>query len=88
MWFLLQGSIIVGVAWWLSATLYGGHPDRYQGQAIGLVGALIALLVTGYINAAVSRWRAARQASREPASGPEVAQEAHALPRPQASERR
>jgi hypothetical protein len=68
MWFLLQGSIIVGVAWWLSATLYDGHPDRYQGQAIGLVGALIALLVTGYINAAYYRWRAARQASPIPST--------------------
>jgi peptidoglycan/LPS O-acetylase OafA/YrhL len=75
MWFLLQWAIIVGFTWWISATLYDGHPDRYEGQAIGLFGILIALLVTGYINAVLSRWRAARrdleEREREVQQGPD-----------------
>jgi hypothetical protein len=80
MWYLLQGSIIIGFSWWISVVLYDSHPDRYQGQAIGLFGGLIALLVTGYINAAVARWHRWRAVAQEvPLSREEAEQEA-ALP--------
>jgi hypothetical protein len=65
MWYLLQGSIIVGVTWWVCEAQFGGHPQNGEGRYAGYIGVLVALLLTGYINAAVDwyrRWRAARQA--------------------------
>ena len=66
--FLLQGLVIGGAAWGVSA-LAGSHPGgRYQGQAAGMAGAFLALLVLACINAAVTRWRAASRLRSEAAS--------------------
>jgi hypothetical protein len=63
--FLLQGLVICGVGWVFSA-LFGYPGGRYQGQGAGLFGALVAVLVLGYIKGAVTRWRAASVSSAAP----------------------
>jgi hypothetical protein len=63
--FLLQGLVICGVAWVFSV-LFGYAGGRYQGHGAGLFGALVAVLVLGYIKGAVTRWRAASVSSDGP----------------------
>jgi hypothetical protein len=68
MWFLLQGLVIGGVTWWVCEAQFGGQPPIGGGRYAGLIGVLVALLLTGYINAAVDRyrrWRAVRRAWAE-----------------------
>jgi hypothetical protein len=56
--FLLQGLVICGVAWVFSA--FFGYPGgRFQGHGAGLFGALVAVLVVGYVKGVVTRRRAA-----------------------------
>ena len=63
--FLLQGLVICSVAWVFSA-LFGYPGGRYQGHGAGLLGALVAALVLGYIKGAVTRCRAASVSSAAP----------------------
>jgi hypothetical protein len=56
--FLLQGLMICGVAWAFSA-FFGYAGGRFQGKGAGLFGALVAVLVVGYVKGFVTRRRAA-----------------------------
>jgi hypothetical protein len=65
--FLLQGLVICGVAWVFSA-LFGYPGGRFQGHGAGLFGALVAVLVLGYVKGVVTRGRAASVSSAAPHS--------------------
>ena len=62
--FLLRGLVICGVAGGFRLCGYPG--GRYQGHGVGMLGAIVAVLVLGYMKGAETRWRAASVSSAAP----------------------
>jgi hypothetical protein len=60
---LLQGLVICGASWRFSA-LFGYPGGRFQGHGAGLFGALVAVLVLGYVKGVVKRSRSSEQIFR------------------------
>lgn len=63
--FLLRGLVICGLASVFQA-LFGYPGGRYQGHRAGMLGAIAAVLVLGYMKGAETRWRAASVSSAAP----------------------